>query len=185
MIIAVATKRKPKIEALKQTLVILGDKYPQFSHLHINQYEIDPGVSETPTTLQELMLGAYNRVQIMIKEKSIVADLYIGMEGGMFSLNFKKKKLPFLQSWVYVSNGKKGFFGASPVLQLPDLIYHEVVEEKRSLSEVTDEFSGKHSVRDMNGTFGILTEDHISRSSSFIQALLAALAPFYSGKYRL
>ncbi|MBZ5551436.1 MAG: DUF84 family protein [Acidobacteriia bacterium] len=86
----------------------------------------------------------------------------------------------FLQNWAYVSDGTRGAFGASGMIVLPTPIAREVVDARRELGEVIDEFSNRRDVRSNEGTWGILTRDLISRKDAFKIALLNAFAPFYN-----
>lgn len=79
-----------------------------------------------------------------------------------------------------MSDGTRGAFGASGMIVLPTPIAREVVDARRELGEVIDEFSNRRDVRSNEGTWGILTRDLISRKDAFKIALLNAFAPFYN-----
>ena len=70
-----------------------------------------------PLSVKEIMTGAYNRVQNLkeqFRQSSHKPDFYVGLEGGFFAEVLpEQKRWYFLQSWVYVSDGERGYFGAS------------------------------------------------------------------------
>jgi inosine/xanthosine triphosphatase len=183
MIIAIASKRGPKVEAVQQIL-------PRISyHLSADPasidyltYEIDAGI-KMPRTLSELLTGAEDRVKLLkqlLQQENRHADFYIGMEGGFHRVAYGGKDLVFLQSWAYVSSGKIGYYGSSGNVLVPDRIALEVMEKNRDLSIVIDEATQTFDVRSKQGTWGVLTKDFLTRQQSFEIALTAAFAPFYN-----
>jgi inosine/xanthosine triphosphatase len=177
MLIAVASRRKPKIEAVTSTVKKIK-KFLTNGNIEYSFHEVESGVSETPLSVEELMLGAYQRVKNL--QKIVKADFYIGMEGGIHCLNFHNEKFYFLQSWVYVSDGSKGYFGSSGNLQIPEKLKGMIIDRGMGLGDAIDIFSSKFNVRDNEGAFGVLTKNFISRSNAFEIALLNAFAPFYN-----
>jgi non-canonical (house-cleaning) NTP pyrophosphatase len=185
MLIAIASQRKPKIDAVKRVFQavhhLLAIKSEEATFL---TYEIGGGPS-MPRTMDELLGGAKRRVESLQQVHSSAhqqADYYIVMEGGLHSLRESGKKLVFLQSWAYVSNGKRGCFGSSGNVLVPDSIAQEVMNKNRELSDVIDEVVQMNDVRGNQGTWGILTKDMLNRQQSFELALIAAFAPFYNGE---
>ena len=130
------------------------------------------------------MTGAYNRVQNLkeeFRQSNGRPNFYVGLEGGFFGeTSAEQKRLYFLQSWVYVSDGKQGYFGASGATPVPERIVNEVVEGKNELGEVIDKFGTESDIRDKDGAFGVFTQGLITRQASFEFALLSAFAPFFN-----
>jgi non-canonical (house-cleaning) NTP pyrophosphatase len=181
MIIAIATKRGPKVEGVKKC-------YESIKHFFTNTptefltYEIDAGII-MPRSITELMDGAKKRtilLQQKLQSENQHADFFIGMEGGFHSMHHDGKELVFLQSWAYVSNGGMGFFGSSGNILVPEKIATEVMTNKRDLSEVIDKFAKQADTRSKQDTWGVLTKDLLTRQQSFEIALTAAFAPFYN-----
>ena len=183
MIIAIASKRGPKVEAVKKTL----ESIQQFltkppSLINYLMYDVDGGIA-MPRTIEELLHGAQQRVvslQHTLQSEHKHADFFIGMEGGFHTLQSNGKNLVFLQSWAYVNNGLVGYFGSSGNVLVPDSISHEVMSKGRDLAEVIDEVANQTDIRSKQGTWGILTRDLLTRQQSFETALTAAFAPFYN-----
>jgi non-canonical (house-cleaning) NTP pyrophosphatase len=184
MIIAIASTRGPKVEAVKSVLASIQQFLCEKNELvEFRTVEVDGGIA-MPRTLDELLRGAEQRVatlQQMLSSSHV--NYFVGMEGGFHSINHNGMEHVFLQSWAYVSNGTKGCFGSSGNVFVPDEIAMEVMKKKRELSEVIDEVAKQHDVRSKQGTWGILTRDLVSRQESFEAALLAAFAPFYNKEF--
>ena len=185
MIIAIASKRGPKVEAVKKTLESIQQFLTETpSPINYLMYDIDGGIA-MPRMIEELLHGAQQRVvslQHLLQLEHQHADFFIGMEGGFHTLQSNGKNLVFLQSWAYVHNGVNGFFGSSGNVLVPDLIAYEVMSKGRDLAEVIDEVVNQTDIRSKQGTWGILTRDLLTRQQSFEIALTAAFAPFYNSR---
>ncbi|MFQ6617535.1 MAG: DUF84 family protein [Fidelibacterota bacterium] len=183
MIVAVGSLREPKISAVNSFIKKIKDHLKAAEDFNLLPLKVPSNVPETPRSFKDLMTGAKNRVINMIelcRDKGISPDYYIGMEGGCYEVTLNGESHIFLQSWVYVSNGEKGFFGSSVNIELPSKLSDMVMREKVGLGAGIDILTGKKDVRDREGTFGILTRNKITRQKSFEMALTAAFAPFYN-----
>ena len=135
-----------------------------------------------PLTDWELMTGAQQRAQavrdLLIQQK-LEADLYVGLEGGFHSISLQGEWHTFLRGWAYATDGRRGSFGMSPSIAVPESIVKSVTEGKE-LGLVIDEVAGARDVRSRQGAWGVLSRDLLTRSMSFEAALIAAFAPFYN-----
>lgn len=185
MRIAIGSTRGPKVDAAREVITLLtlrgyleGIGQPEFI-----ERAAESGVTSMPLSLEEVMAGARNRADNLrhaLTMENVTADFYVGMEGGFVMAGRGEARSWFLQNWAYVSDGKRGSFGAGGALFLPKSIVHEVADRGRELAEVIDEFSNRSDVRSREGAWGILTRDLISRKDAFKIALLNAFAPFYN-----
>jgi len=179
MTIAIASKRGPKVDAVRNVIPRLqGDLGYASASLEYLTYDIEGGTN-MPRTLEELMTGAEQRVlmvQERIRKLKLKANYFIGMEGGFHRIG----KHTYLQSWAYVSDEAEGYFGSSGNVVIPDNISYEVMERKRELGVVIDEVTLKNDVRSKEGTWGVLTKENLTRKQSFEIALISAFAPFYN-----
>ena len=131
----------------------------------------------------ELMSGARQRaltVRDILVEQRLDADLYVGLEGGFHSISVEGEWHTFLRGWAFVTDGKRGSFGMSPSIGVPEAIVKDVIQGKRELGIVIDEVAGVRDVRSKQGAWGVLSRDLLTRSMSFEAALIAAFAPFYN-----
>ena len=186
MKIAVGSLRRSKIEAVRAAaLGIAGLGLTGWETVELVPRDVPSDAPATPTTDNELMTGAENRVENLIRsfqKDGLRADLYLGLEGGLHVTEYKGQRVAFLRGWVYVSQGEsgKGNFGSSPSIEVPDAIAQAVLDRGEDLGAVIDKFSGRIDVRSNEGTWGVLTRDLITRGRSFELAVLAALAPLYN-----
>ena len=182
MLIGIGTKNPTKIAAVTTGFELVDSAFPdRLKHpFEFKQTETGTSVPDMPLTQQELMQGALERALCTYK-KFTDLDFALGLEGGVYKSDTPESA--FLQSWVYIYNGHRGYFGSSAALPLPDTIIKALYQDKRELSEVIDHLSGKQDVRSNEGTFGILTRNLITRSQSFETAVVAALTPFFCELY--
>ena len=182
MIVAVATERKPKLDALSAAMEHISKQF-KISDWSIVARKTESGVSETPTTMEEIANGAFNRInslKVLLNYQNEEADYYVGMEGGFHQMKMNGRTVTFIQGWAAVSDGKTTEFGSSPNLSVPDELAHAVYSDNESLAVAIDQYSGFTNVRNNQGVFGVLTNDLLTRELSFISALITAFAPFYN-----
>ena len=134
-----------------------------------------------PKSLEETMQGAKNRAK-NLKKAGIVADYYIGIEGGINDLGERK----LLGGIVYIENADgKGHFGFSPFMEVPKLVEKRIFENNEELGPIMGELSGKTDIRSENGSMGAWSEDMITRKDEFNTAFKCAIAPFFNAFYTL
>ncbi len=187
MVVGVASTRKPKVDAVKAVFRRLAPRLGDGATadgLVVLEFEIESGVEETPTTLERLLEGAKARARNVGKrcrDGKTAIDFAVGLEGGLFTVGpTPAGTTTFLQSWACVARDGRESYGASGAIQLPSSIVRSVLLEQESLSVVIDRAALQNDVRSKQGTWGVLTQDLISRQSSFETALTSALAPFYN-----
>lgn len=138
-----------------------------------------------PLTDWQLMDGARGRaeaVRALLSQEGADAQFYVGLEGGFHSISIDGSWHTFLRGWAYVTDGKRGSFGASPSISVPETITQRVMNGHRELGEVIDELTNEREVRSRGGAWGILSRNLLTRAQSFETALVAAFAPFYNGR---
>ncbi len=182
MIFSVGTHNPAKLSAAELAIQQILSKFERQREdsIRIRQTSTSTSVPDMPLTIQDLMQGALERALFTYKAFP-ESDFALGLEGGVYRV--PEQNAVFLQSWAYAFNGKNGFFGSSVALPLPASITAPLFEQGLELSTVIDDLSGKEDVRSNEGTFGILTRNLISRSSSFVMAITAALTPFFNRDY--
>ncbi|HTT32786.1 MAG TPA: inosine/xanthosine triphosphatase [Methylomirabilota bacterium] len=200
IIIAVGTKRGPKLNALQEALATFSPCLSPGSEFEVLGVEVGSGVSHTPTSREELMLGARQRAEALMalaRERGESWQYFVGLEGGLdiveatvsskgsacssaFSQDSSRRV--FLESWAYVSDGERGHYGRSGGIEIPEALAHEVVEKGVELAAAIDRFAGAVGIRDAQGAWGVLSCNFVTRQEAFRVALLAAFAPFYNAK---
>ncbi len=188
-IIAVGSKRGPKLEAVHDALEQIAHRLWLGAQFEVRGFDVGSGVGHTPLSSAESMRGARQRADalMLIPEAATGTFRYfIGMEGGLEVItsdgkgNESAHRRVFLESWAYVSDGVRGHFGRSGAIELPEPLAIEVVDQGVELAAAIDKFAGLAGVRDSNGAWGVLSTDLITRRDAFRVALIAALAPFYN-----
>ncbi len=210
-LIAVGSTRGPKLDAVRDALQQFAHLLDANAEFEVRGFEVESGVGHTPLSGAESMRGARQRTAALMRatadaEGGDIYHYYVGLEGGLEVMggggttglsgvveNFKRAEIPgstakdagrrvFLESWAYVSDGSRGYFGRSGGIELPEALAYEVVDKKVELATAIDKFAGTVGIRDRQGAWGILSSDLISRREAFRVALVAAFAPFYNAK---
>jgi non-canonical (house-cleaning) NTP pyrophosphatase len=200
LIIAVGTKRGPKLSALHEALATFSQCLSPGSEFEILGVEVDSGVSHTPASREELMRGARQRAEALIalaRERGESWQYFVGLEGGFdivevpatsnganhsIESSQHSSHRVFLESWAYVSDGQRGHYGRSGGIEIPEALAHEVLEKGVELAVAIDGFAGAIGIRDAQGAWGVLSRNFVTRQEAFRVALLAAFAPFYNVK---
>src|SRR5579863_8916284 len=123
--IAVGSTRRPKLLAVEEACALFAARLSPHAPLDIQGYEVESGVSHTPASRGELMQGARQRaeeLQKLLRETSVAAEYFVGLEGGLDVVTENGSRRVFLQSWAYVSDGVRGHFGCSGSIELPDAL---------------------------------------------------------------
>jgi len=86
--IAVGSTRRPKLQAVQEAAASFGAKLTPHGPLEIQGYEVESGVSHTPSSREELMQGARQRAEAlhkMLADSGQRADYCLGLEGASTS----------------------------------------------------------------------------------------------------
>jgi len=183
--IAVGSTRRPKLAAVSQALESFGPVLGPAAEFVVVGFEVESGVSHTPTTREELMRGARQRVDALARlaaQRGENWHYFVGLEGGLDTVQENGGRRVFLESWAYVSDGSAGHYGRSGGVEIPAALAHEVLENGVELSAAIDRFAGAVGIRDAQGAWGVLSCDLITRQEAFRVAVLAAFAPFYNAR---
>jgi inosine/xanthosine triphosphatase len=198
IILAVGSKRGPKLNAVKEALQAFSGKLAPELQFEVVSVEVESGVSHTPTSRLELMRGARQRAESLeqlARERGASWNFFIGLEGGLDVIeetalpqhqssnadpNRNAHRRVFLESWAYVTDGTRGHYGRSGSIEIPPALAHEVLDRGVELSAAIDNFAGAVGIRDAQGAWGVLSGNLISRQEAFRVALIAAFAPFYN-----
>lgn len=184
IIVAVGSTRHPKLNAVREALTVFGPMLDANAQFEVLGVDVPSGVSHTPASRQELMAGARFRAEALVKlarERGEPWNYFVGLEGGLDVVEENGKRLVFLQSWAYVSDGmSSGAFGQSGAVQMPEPLAKEVIERGTELSVAIDAYAGELGIRDAQGAWGVLTQNLITRQEAFRVAVVSAFAPFFN-----
>ena len=184
IIIAVGSTRRPKLDAVSEALALFGSFLNKDAQFEIRGVEVPSGVRHTPLTREDLMAGARQRAEALLRiarEKDELWKYFVGLEGGLDVVSDGGARCVFLENWACVKDGSgRGFFGQSGGIILPEALVKNVVDEGVELSEAIDTFAGGHGIRDAQGAWGVLTRNLITRQDAFRVAVVNAFAPFFN-----
>lgn len=184
VIVAVGTARRPKLNAVWEALTVFGPVLDSDAQFDIASVEVPSGVRHTPLTRDEIMAGARNRVDAlmrMAREKNEPWEYFAGLEGGFDVVGAGEKRLVFLENWACVADRSgRSAFGQSGAIAVPEPLAKRVVDEGAELAEAIDAFASGRGIRDAQGTWGVLTRNMITRQDAFRVAVINAFAPFFN-----
>ena len=202
--IAVGSKRGPKLSAVTEALQSFSATLAHDAGFEVVGVAVESGVSHTPTSHDELMRGARQRAEALREialQQGAAWQYFVGLEGGLDvvqegestdemlrhpGMRQNAQHRVFLESWAYVSDGARGYYGRSGSIELPEALAHDVVENSVELAVAIDRFAGAVGIRDAQGAWGVLSNNFISRQEAFRVAVIAAFAPFYNSRmYRV
>jgi non-canonical (house-cleaning) NTP pyrophosphatase len=202
IIVAVGSKRGPKVNAVTEALASIRNTLARELDFEIVGIEVPSGVRHTPLSREDLMAGARHRAEALVQRalaENTPWKYFVGLEGGIDVIpgpyampnldvlpdvdivSEAGKRWVFLENWAYVTDGTPlGAFGQSGAILLPDSLAKTVVDDGVELSEAIDALTGRHNIRDREGAWGILTRGLISRQEAFRLAVINAFAPFFN-----
>lgn len=202
IVVAVGSTRRPKLNAVQEALTVISNAFPNSPPFELVGVDVPSGVRHTPLTREDMMAGARQRAEALIKiasEKSAPWKYFVGLEGGLDVVagldaipnldvfpevdivREAQKRWVFLESWAYVADvSGRGAFGQSGAVLMPDALLNSVVDDGVELAQAIDAFAGRHGIRDAEGAWGILTGNLITRQEAFRIAVINAFAPFFN-----
>ena len=181
--VAVATRRQPKLAALRDVLNTIGPLLHPRSQFEIVESDCPSGVAHTPLSRAEMMRGAGLRAEALASAEPLRSRCryFVGMEGGVDVVFVGSERQVFLQNWACVLEaGGRIAFGDSGSILIPDALARKIVDDGVELAAAIDEFAGACGIRDAEGTWGVLTRNVITRQDACRVALINAFAPFFN-----
>ena len=166
--VIVGSKNPVKIECVRQAFTAV---WPDEEWV-VEGIEVDSGVSDQPMTVEESITGARNRAKQSIKFEN--ADFGVGLEGGLEEYKGKW----YDTGWIVVINndGQEGI-GSTVRMEVHSEIINIVLSGKE-LGNAIDQFYGGDNLKQKAGYFGMATNNLITRTSGYRDAVISALAPF-------
>jgi len=189
-IIAVGSTRRPKLNAVWEALTIFGPWLDSNTQYDVVGVDVPSGVGHTPISRVELMAGARSRAEALVQlarregqshEGGEPWRYFVGLEGGLDVVQEDGRRLVFLESWAYVTDGSgTGSYGRSGGVLMPEPLAMEVLDRGIELSVAIDAYAGGRGIRDAQGAWGVLTRNLITRQDAFRVAVISAFAPFFN-----
>lgn len=167
--IGIGSKNPAKIEAVRLAFEAMK------MEIEVVGLEVPSNVSEQPFSDEETIKGAINRAKaVMLEMDKYQLDYGVGLEGGVVETEYGM----FVCNWGAISSrdGTIGIGGGHRV-ELPKNII-ELLNNGLELGDAIDRFIGKKDIKKHEGTIGILTSNHITRSNMFKDVVICSFARF-------
>ncbi len=179
MKILVGSTNPVKIKSVKES----AEKCIYFKNIEIevSGISVPSWISDQPLSLDEIREWAKNRAHNLRKTWE-QAEYYIGIEWGTTIIWEKAYLL-----WVthILNNTCEEHFGITQSIEVPEYFRKWLYEEGRELWPMEDELNNIKNVWQKNGSFGMWSDDMLTRQQSFEMSFFCAIAPFYNKNYKL
>lgn len=167
--VVVASKNPVKINAAKESFELL---FPD-EEFEFKGVSVDSGVSDQPVGDDETFQGAFNR---LAHAKDILsdADYWVSMEGGII----EHEDTLLATAW-FVIEDRSGHIGKARAasFELPPAIV-KLIREGVELGYATDQVFSREDTKHEEGSIGILTNNHITRTRYYVHPMICCLIPF-------
>jgi inosine/xanthosine triphosphatase len=133
---------------------------------------VPSGVNAQPMTSEETLQGALNRASTA-RDLIADADYWIGIEGGVEERGGEMEVF----AWVVILSREGIGKSRTATFYLPQELTR-LVRQGVELGEADDVVFGRSNSKQQNGSVGLLTEDVVTRTTYYEQAVILALIPF-------
>lgn len=170
MKILIGSKNPVKVESVKEAFSKFYDDFEVIS------VSVSSDVPDQPFDM-ETYEGAKNRALNLKKvneEKSLGADFFVGIEGGIINLLSRN-----FSASIFCIADKEGrlSFSSSNNYELPSQVIEEIKKGKE-LGQVMDELSGIDNSKHKGGAVEFFTNSVLNRKDLYVQGMIAAMIPF-------
>ncbi|EGQ8099662.1 non-canonical purine NTP phosphatase [Vibrio parahaemolyticus] len=162
--VVIASLNPAKINAVKSAF---QSAFPQQSFEFVG-ISVPSEVADQPMTNEETHRGALNRVK-NTKVEMPTADFYVGLEAGI------EGNVTF--AWMVIESDTHRGESRSASLMLPPEVLAQLADANE-LGDVMDKVFGTENIKQKGGAISLLTQNQLTRSSVYHQALILALIPF-------
>ncbi|EHH1240211.1 inosine/xanthosine triphosphatase [Vibrio parahaemolyticus] len=162
--VIIASLNPAKINAVKSAF---QSAFPQQAFEFVG-ISVPSEVADQPMTNEETHRGALNRVK-NAKLEMPTADFYVGLEAGI------EGNVTF--AWMVIESDTHRGESRSASLMLPPEVLAQLADANE-LGDVMDKVFGTENIKQKGGAISLLTQNQLTRSSVYHQALILALIPF-------
>lgn len=162
--VIVASLNPAKINAVQSAFQAA---FPQQA-FEFSGVKVPSEVADQPMSNDETYQGARNRVR-NAKIEFPGGDFYVGLEAGI--------ECNTTFAWMVIESSTHRGESRSASLMLPPLVLKKLAHANE-LGDVMDEVFATENIKQKGGAISLLTQDLLTRSSVYHQALILALIPF-------
>ena len=167
-LVVVASENPVKIEATRQGFERM---FPDIE-FEFHGISVPSGVADQPMSREETLQGALNRAQNAVLAKP-EASYSIGIEGGIEEIDGRLEVF----AWVVVQHETGIGRAQTGIFYLPDEVA-QLIHAGKELGHADDIVFGRHNSKQANGSIGLLTDDVLTRTTYYVNAVVMALIPF-------
>lgn len=166
--IAVGSENPVKIEAVR---LAFSAVWPEEEWV-VEGVKVSSGVSDQPMSDSESVRGATTRAKAA--QEALDAEYGVGLEGGMQEIEGEW----YDGGWIVVYR-KDGVTGKGSTVRMPvPPKMLALIQQGMELGEVDDVVFKKENSKQINGHFGLMTNDVITRTAGYRDGVVAALTLF-------
>lgn len=147
-----------------------------FDDVTVESREVESGVSDQPMSDAETLKGARNRAR-SAKQVSPKADFWVGIEGGVDRNNEELTAF----AWIVILGESVIGESRTTTFKLPTQVT-ELIDKGYELGVANDMIFNEHNSKQNTGAVGLLTNNAITRTQLYEQAVLLALIPVLNKK---
>ncbi len=162
--VVISSLNPAKISAVKEAFNL---SFPNQA-FHYQGISVDSEVPDQPMSCQQTKAGALNRIK-NAKQSITNADFYVALEAGIEG--------NFTFAWMIIDDNIRQGESRSSSLMLPEAVLIDVAAGDE-LGDVMDRHFNTDNIKQKGGAIGLLTNNLLTRSSVYQQALILALIPF-------
>jgi inosine/xanthosine triphosphatase len=166
--IIVASHNPVKIEAAQKGFAAM---FPDEEFV-FQGVSVPSGVSDQPMSQAETRQGAENRVRAAW-QACPGAAYAIGIEGGVQD----GAEGLGVSAWICVTDGQTMGRAMTGLFFLPQEVA-DLIHQGLELGDADDRVFGRSNSKQANGSIGLLTDDALTRTDYYVQAVIMALIPF-------
>lgn len=169
MKVAVGSTNPTKINAAKMAFAKI---FPQET-IDVVGLDVGSDIADQPKSITEALTGATNRAKKALEQAD--ADFGVGLEGGMHEIPNGK----WMETgWCVIVNPQNQLgIGSSIHMEVPPKLMHHIAQGKE-LGMATDIVFNEIESKKKAGFFGLMTNNHIDRTSAYADGVIAALTRF-------
>lgn len=170
--IIIASKNPAKIKAVE---LAFNQVFPN----EVFQFEgvsVPSEVPDQPKGESETLLGAENRVKNAMD--AFEADFWVGLEGGVSENNNELEAF----AWMVIRSKEMHGKGRTGSFYLPPKVA-KLVKDGMELGHADDVVFGQSNSKQKGGAVGLLTNNILTRTTYYEQALILALIPFINKEH--
>lgn len=167
-LIMVGSLNPVKINAVKEAY---NQVWPETSW-QVKGINVPSGVPDQPMSDSQAIKGARQRAKLALEKSDAVYG--VGVEGGIQQID----DLWFDCGWIVIrdQSGAEGIGSTARIITPPKMM--SLIHQGQELGHVVDSIFKTKNAKQSEGHFGLMTHNHITRTSGYKDGVIMALVRF-------